>query len=95
MEYNKYIDHTLLRADATQKEINQLCGEAIKFDFMSVCINPDYVAHCKKLLAKSKVKVCTVIGFPLGSNTTNTKVCETKDAIKNGATEIDMVVNIS
>jgi deoxyribose-phosphate aldolase len=95
MKYNKYIDHTLLRADATQSEIIKLCKEAKQYDFMSVCINPDYVSLCKTQLRTSDVKVCTVIGFPLGSNTTNTKVFETKDAIKNGANEIDMVVNIS
>ncbi|MDR1991338.1 MAG: deoxyribose-phosphate aldolase [Mycoplasmataceae bacterium] len=95
MEYNKYIDHTLLRADATAKEIVKLCQEARIHNFMSVCVNPDYVPLCKKQLANSKVKICTVIGFPLGSNTTKTKIKETIDAIKNGAQEIDMVVNIS
>jgi deoxyribose-phosphate aldolase len=95
MKYNKYIDHTILKADATEPEIIKLCQEAHQYDFASVCVNPDYVSLCKKLLKKSDVKVCTVIGFPLGSNTTNTKVQETIDAIKNGAQEIDMVVNIS
>jgi deoxyribose-phosphate aldolase len=95
MKYNKYIDHTLLRADATNKEIKQLCQEAKQYDFASVCVNPDYVGFCKKQLSNTDVKVCTVIGFPLGSNTTATKVNETIDAIKNGAQEIDMVVNVS
>jgi deoxyribose-phosphate aldolase len=95
MKYNKYIDHTLLRADASTKEIQQLCQEAKLYDFASVCVNPDYVAYCKKQLHKTDVKVCTVIGFPLGSNTTLVKCNETLNAIKNGAQEIDMVINIS
>ncbi|MDR2823515.1 MAG: deoxyribose-phosphate aldolase, partial [Mycoplasmataceae bacterium] len=90
----KYIDHTLLKPDATIKEINRLCTEAIKYNFMSVCINPTFVHHCKKVLKKSNVKVCTVIGFPLGANTTDIKIRETQMAIKDGADEIDMVINI-
>jgi deoxyribose-phosphate aldolase len=95
MKYNKYIDHTLLRANATTAEIKQLCQEAKKYDFTSVCVNPDYVSCCKNILNNTKTKICTVIGFPLGSNTTLTKTTETVDAIKNGAQEIDMVINIS
>jgi deoxyribose-phosphate aldolase len=95
MNYNKYIDHTLLRADATQEEIIQLCEEAKQYDFMSVCVNPDFVSLCKNNLKGSDVNVCTVVGFPLGSTTTNVKIFEAKQALKNGADEIDMVVNIS
>ena len=91
---NKYIDHTLLKADAIKEEINVLCQEAIEYNFMAVCINPTWVKFSKEALKDSDVKVCTVIGFPLGANTTETKVFETKDAIKNGADEIDMVINI-
>jgi deoxyribose-phosphate aldolase len=95
MNYNKYIDHTLLKPEATKQQIEKLCTEAKQYDFASVCVNPDYVSLCKELLKGTDVKVCTVIGFPLGSNTTETKVFETRDAIHNGATEIDMVINIS
>lgn len=95
MQYNKFIDHTNLHQDASKESIIKLCSEAKEFDFMSVCINPWYVPLAKKELLGSDVKVCTVIGFPLGSNTTETKVFETKDAIKNGADEIDMVINVS
>ena len=91
---NKYIDHTLLKPEATLSQIERLCQEAIEFDFMSVCVNPYYVNTCAKLLNDSDVKVCTVIGFPLGMNTTEIKVAETLDAIKNGADEIDMVINV-
>ena len=94
MKLNKYIDHTLLKPEATKIQIETLCKEAIKYDFASVCVNPTHVAYCAKLLKNSDVKVCTVIGFPLGSNTTETKVFETKNAIENGADEIDMVINI-
>ena len=94
MKLNKYIDHTLLKPEATKTQIENLCKEAIKYDFVSVCVNPTHVAYCAKLLKNSDVKVCTVIGFPLGSNTTETKVFETKNAIENGADEIDMVINI-
>lgn len=88
------IDHTLLKP-ATKKQIATLCEEAKQYGFASVCILPDYVSYAAKLLEASKVKVCTVVGFPLGENTTKTKVFETKNAIKNGATEIDMVINPS
>lgn len=89
-----YIDHTLLKQNATSEQIIQLCAEAREYQFASVCVNPTHVRLCAELLRNSGVKVCTVIGFPLGANTTATKVFETKDAIQNGATEIDMVINI-
>lgn len=94
MKINKYFDHTLLKADATQDKIDKLIDEAKKYDFFSVCINPSWIAYAKEKLAGTDVKVCTVIGFPLGAMTTEAKVFETEDAIKKGADEIDMVLNI-
>lgn len=94
-ELSKYIDHTLLKADAKDYEILKLCKEAKEYDFFSVCINPSFIELAKKELEESDVKVCTVIGFPLGATTTETKEFETKDAINKGAHEIDMVINIS
>jgi deoxyribose-phosphate aldolase len=91
---NKYIDHTLLKQNATREQIITLCQEAKKYDFASVCVNPTWVHTCAEQLAGSDVKVCTVIGFPLGATTTAVKAFETKNAIENGATEIDMVINI-
>ena len=91
---NTYIDHTLLKPDATLAEIKRLCDEAKRYNFASVCINPSYVEFCKNLLQESKVKVCTVIGFPLGANSTETKCFETEQALKNGAEEFDMVINV-
>jgi len=88
------IDHTLLKPDATADKIAQLCFEAKKYHFASVCVNPTNVKLCADLLRGSDVKVCTVIGFPLGATTTEVKVAETKNALDNGATEIDMVMNI-
>ena len=88
------IDHTLLKANATQEEIGKLCEEARKYHFASVCVNPGYVALSARLLRGSGVKVCTVIGFPLGSTTPTVKAIEARDAIANGAEEIDMVINI-
>jgi deoxyribose-phosphate aldolase len=88
------IDHTLLKANATQEEIGKLCEEARKYRFASVCVNPGYVALSARLLRGSCVKVCTVIGFPLGSTTPTVKAIEARDAIANGAEEIDMVINI-
>ncbi|MCX6174258.1 MAG: deoxyribose-phosphate aldolase [Ignavibacteriales bacterium] len=93
-EVARMIDHTLLKPDATPKEIKTLCEEARTYNFASVCINPSYVPMCKDLLSGSKVKVCTVIGFPLGATTTETKRFEAEQALKNGAQEIDMVINI-
>mgnify|MGYP002662462090 CR=1 FL=1 len=92
---SEYIDHTMLKADASQAEIIKLCQEAKQYDFYSVCINPNFVELAAKELKDSSVKVCTVIGFPLGASTSNTKAFETKDAIEKGATEVDMVINIS
>ena len=94
MDLNKYIDHTILKPDATENDIIKLCEEAIKYDFMSVCVNPYYVALAKHLLKDSDVLVCTVIGFPLGASETSVKAFETKVAIKDGAGEIDMVINV-
>lgn len=88
------IDHTLLKPEATPDEITVLCVEAKKYSFASVCVNPGYVSLCKKLLTGSNVKVCTVIGFPLGATTSEVKKFETEQAIKNGADEVDMVINI-
>lgn len=94
MEYNKLIDHTLLKQDATPEQIKKLCLEAREFDFMSVCVNPCYVPLAASLLKGSDVKVCTVVGFPLGMNLTETKVEEAVLAVKEGASEVDMVINI-
>lgn len=94
MNFNKLIDHTILKADTTKDAVEKTLQEALEHDFASVCINPYWVSLAAKVLKDSDVKVCTVIGFPLGANTTNTKVFETKDAIDNGANEIDMVINI-
>ncbi|OON97524.1 MAG: deoxyribose-phosphate aldolase [Candidatus Epulonipiscioides saccharophilum] len=91
---SKMIDHTLLKQDATEQQIKQLCKEAKENDFCSVCINPSYVPLCSAELQNSSVKVCTVIGFPLGATTTGTKVFEANEAIKNGANEVDMVINV-
>ena len=93
-KYNKLIDHTLLKQDATPEQIVKLCEEAKQFDFMSVCVNPAYVPLAAQCLKGSDVKVCTVIGFPLGMNLTKTKVEEAQLAIKEGADEIDMVINV-
>ena len=95
MKLSKYIDPTLLKPDAKQADIERICKEAKKYDFASVCVNPCWVKLAKKILKGTKVKVCTVIGFPLGQNSTAVKVFETKNAIKEGADEIDMVINIS
>ncbi len=92
--YNKLIDHTLLKATATLADIEKLCLEAKEHNFMSVCVNPSFVANAKEFLKGSDVLVCTVVGFPLGANTIKTKVTEAIEAINNGADEIDMVINI-
>lgn len=96
MELNKYIDHTMLKAYAQEKDIIKLCDEADKYKFKSVCINPCYISLVKSYLEKLKstVKICTVVGFPLGQNTIETKTFEAQNAINNGAEEIDMVINI-
>ncbi|PLR87645.1 deoxyribose-phosphate aldolase [Bacillus sp. V33-4] len=88
------IDHTLLKADATKEQIKDLCEEAKQHHFASVCINPAWVKYASELLSGTEVKVCTVIGFPLGATTSATKAFETKNAIENGAGEVDMVINI-
>ncbi len=94
MSYNKYIDHTILLADTTRNQIEKLCEEAKTHQFASVCVNTYWAKTCSELLAGSDVKVCCVVGFPLGACTTATKAFETSQAIENGATEIDMVLNI-
>jgi deoxyribose-phosphate aldolase len=90
----QYIDHTLLKQDATHDQVTQLCKEAHEYKFASVCVNPTNVKLCAELLKDSPVKVCSVIGFPLGASLPETKVFETEQALKDGATEIDMVINI-
>lgn len=88
------IDHTVLKPEATRDMIETLCKEAMEYNFAAVCVNPYHVAFCKNILEGSKVKVATVVGFPLGANTKEVKAFETIDAINNGAVEIDMVINI-
>ena len=95
MSYANLVDHTLLRADARKEEITKLAEEAKEFSFASVCVNPTWVSYASELLKQSTVKVCTVIGFPLGANTPEVKAFETKNAIENGADEVDMVINIA
>lgn len=93
-ELAKMMDHTILKATATPEDVKFLCEEALKINAASVCVNPFHVPMAKKLLDGSDVKVCTVIGFPLGANTSEVKAFETKDAIKKGAEEVDMVINV-
>ena len=88
------IDYTILKAHASEAEVRKVCEEALEYGFASVCINPANISLASELLKGSKVKVCTVIGFPLGANTSAVKAFETDDAIKNGAQEVDMVINI-
>ncbi|MGB9809854.1 MAG: deoxyribose-phosphate aldolase [Caldanaerobacter sp.] len=95
MNIAKMIDHTLLKPNATEEEIKKVCEEAKEYGFASVCINPCFVDLAYKMLKDTDVKVCTVIGFPLGANTVETKVYEAIEAVKKGAKEIDMVLNIS
>ena len=94
MSIARMIDHTMLKADAVQADIAKLVEEAKQYQFASVCVNPTWVAFCAEQLAGTEVKVCTVIGFPLGASTSAVKALETQDAIANGATEVDMVINI-
>ncbi|QTQ07920.1 deoxyribose-phosphate aldolase [Macrococcoides canis] len=94
MNLAKYIDHTALKPETTKVQIEQLAQEAREYGFMSVCVNPTHVQYAKSLLEGTDVLVCTVIGFPLGANTPAVKAFETKDAIDNGAGEVDMVINI-
>ncbi len=94
MEYSKYIDHTILKATATKKDIANLCSEANYYHFKSVCVNPANVELAHDLLKGSDVLVCTVIGFPLGANSTDVKAFEVTKAIQDGADEVDMVINV-
>lgn len=94
MRLEKYIDHTLLKATATIEEIKTLCNEAIKYDFFSVCVNSAFVPYAKKFLEGTQIKVCSVVGFPLGAMSSESKIFETQQAISDGADEIDMVINI-
>lgn len=94
IEINRYIDHTILKATATEEDIIKLCKEARDNNFFSVCVNSGYVSLAKKQLEGSGVKVCTVVGFPLGAMSTPAKVFETEQALKDGAEEVDMVINI-
>lgn len=95
MKFNQYIDHTLLKADASVAQIEKLCAEAREHEFFSVCINSYYVKKAASLLSGSSVKVCTVVGFPLGASTMETKRFEAMKAVAEGAREIDMVINVS
>ena len=94
MKLSKYIDHTLLKADASIDAIKTLCDEAKEYDFKSVCVNSCNIEFCKKQLQGSDVLVCTVVGFPLGAMSTEAKVFEAEDAVRKGADEVDMVINI-
>lgn len=94
MNYNRLIDHTVLKPDTQEEAVIKLCKEALEFNFASVCVNPTFVELCAGLLKGSEVKVCTVIGFPLGANTKEVKGFEALDAVNKGAEEIDMVINI-
>ncbi|TWS95603.1 deoxyribose-phosphate aldolase [Streptococcus sp. sy018] len=94
MQLNKYIDHTLLKQDSTREQIDQLIAEAKEYDFASVCVNPTWISYCAKALKETDVKVCTVVGFPLGATLSDVKAFETAASIKAGADEIDMVINI-
>ena len=95
MEINNYIEHTLLKPNATKEELNKLFDEAIKYSFYGVCVNPVNVQYAKEYLANSNVKIVTVCGFPLGANVSDVKAYEAKRAIEDGADEVDMVINIS
>ena len=92
---NKYVEHTLLKQDATKADLIKLFDEAKKYEFLGVCINPCYVKLAKENLKDTDVKIVTVIGFPLGANTTETKIFETINAVRDGADEIDMVINVT
>ncbi|WP_288624357.1 deoxyribose-phosphate aldolase [uncultured Streptococcus sp.] len=94
MAINRYIDHTLLKPESTQTQIDKLIAEAVEHQFASVCVNPTWVSYAAKALKGTEVNVCTVIGFPLGANTSSVKAFEAKDAVAKGADEIDMVINI-
>jgi deoxyribose-phosphate aldolase len=91
----RMIDHTILKADATYDQVKQICREAIEYGFASVCVNPGFVTLVSEMLKGSRIQTCSVIGFPLGATTSKVKAFETKEAIENGAEEIDMVINVS
>ncbi len=93
MELNKYIEHTLLKQNATKEEVKKILDEAIQYNFLGVCVNPCNVKFAKDYLKNTDIKIVTVIGFPLGQSTMESKILETVDAIKNGADEVDMVIN--
>ena len=95
MELNKYIDHTILKATASSADVQKLCEEAIEHEFYSVCVNGCYVVDAKHLLQGTDVKIAAVVGFPLGAMTTAAKIFEAKEAVENGASEIDMVINVA
>jgi len=95
MELSKYIDHTILKADATLEEVKRVCLEAKKYNFASVCVNPYYAKLVSSELSGTEVKTCVVIGFPLGANTKEVKAFEATNAVENGAEEVDMVINIA
>lgn len=95
MKYSKYFDHTLLKSTCNWNDIEKICNDAIAYDFASVCVNSYYVGFVAEKLAGSSVKVCTVVGFPIGQNTKETKILETQKALNDGAHEIDMVLNIA
>lgn len=94
MDFTKMIDHTILKADATKAEVTKLCQEALEYGFALVCVNSSFVYYCAQLLKGSDVKVCTVVGFPLGAMSTDGKVAETLAAVEDGAEEIDMVIHV-
>ena len=94
MELNKYIEHTILKQDATKAEVAKLLEEAKEYNFRGICVNPVYVKYAAETLKDTDINVVSVVGFPLGQNTTESKVLETIDAVKNGADEIDMVINV-
>lgn len=93
-EINRYIDHTILKADATSVQVERICQEAMKYSFASVCVNSCWVSTCKRLLEGSSVKVCSVVGFPLGAMSTQAKAFEAECCVNDGADEVDMVINI-
>ena len=95
MGLNKYIDHTILKATASGTDVQKLCEEAIEHEFYSVCVNGCYVVDAKHLLQGTDVKIAAVVGFPLGAMTTAAKIFEAKEAVENGASEIDMVINVA
>ncbi len=94
MNIASLIDHTALKPETSKEQIEKLCGEAVEYGFASVCVNPCYVNLCSQLLKDSNIKVCTVIGFPLGATTSAAKAAEASEAIQNGAREVDMVINV-